>query len=284
MENLQEFCAPGTIIQEEYVQVNPQVSLRVIRFAPQQPTQNPVMVFVPGWISLIHGWKDVLREMTRDFTVYYVETREKISSRVSGNVPYTVEALGKDIVQIIDHYHLQDNQYILFGSSLGATVILDSCRFLRRHPRALILVGPNAVFRVPRLGMFIIRIFYPGFYPLIKPIVKWYLHNFRLNVESDYAQYVKYCRAIDAADPYKLKKAVIAFSRYQVWELLPNIPYPTLIIGASKDKLHEPENLKRITAMLPKATYLDMETNKMTHGAQVGEKVRQYLVQLEKTP
>ncbi len=279
-ENLQEFCAPGTQVIEEMVKVNPQVSLRVIRFIPSQSTQNPEVVFVPGWISRMEGWKKVLREMTRDFKIYYVETREKISSRVKGKVPFTVEALGKDVKEIVRHYQLKDNQYILFGSSLGATVILDCYRFLEQRPRCLVLIGPNAVFRVPTLGMIIIRLFYPGFYPLIKPVIKWYLRNFRLDVKSDYQQYIKYSRAIDAADPFKLKKAAIAFSSYQVWERLPEISCPALIIGASRDKLHEPENLKRITAMLPNSTYLDMETNQMTHSARVVEEVRRYLRKL----
>ena len=38
--------------------------------------------------------------------------------------------------------------------------------------------------------------------------VKWYLGKFRLDLENDMAQYEKYCNALDAADPRKLKPAV----------------------------------------------------------------------------
>ena len=116
---------------------------------------------------------------------------------------------------------------------------------------------------------------------MLKPFIKWYLKTFRLDIKSDYAQYAKYCRALDAADPWKLKKAALAFSRYEVWNLLESIEYPSLIVGASKDSRHEPENLKRMVAMMPHATYLDMETNKNTHSKTLVEEMRKYLQRLK---
>ena len=126
------------------------------------------------------------------------------------------------------------------------------------------------------MAMFVIRIFPPVFYLLIKPVVKWYLRIFRLDIKSDYAQYKKYCNALDAADPWKLKKAVIALSKYEVWNLLGEIEYPTLIIGASKDVLHEPENLHKMVFMMKNATYNDLETNKLTHSVAMVEEMRKF--------
>lgn len=280
MDNLSEYCAPGVTWKEEMIPVSENVSLRVITFTPAVENTNPAVVFVAGWISLMAGWKKVLREMTKDFPVHYMETREKITARVHGKGEYSAEAIGQDIVALTSHFHLTDRNYILFGSSLGATAILDCCRFLKQSPLCLVLVGPNAEFRVPRWGMVIIRILYPPMYFVVKPFVKWYLKTFRLDVKSDYAQYEKYCNALDAADPWKLKKAAVSLSKYQVWDLLEDIEYPTLIIGASKDKLHEPENLKRMVSMMERGTYLDLETNKAAHEEIVVEEIRKYIAKL----
>ena len=280
MVDLSEYCAPGTKYQEEMIAVAENITLRVISFTPVVIKENPAVVFVAGWITLMSGWQKVLREMTKDFRVFYIETREKISSQTSRNVEYSVEAIGQDIVTLISHLGLKENEYVLFGSSLGATAILDCCRFLRMNPRCLVLIGPNAVFRVPKLGMPVIRIFYPPLYLLIKPVVKWYLRKFRLDVKNDYAQYEKYCNALDAADPWKLKKAVIPLSKYEIWPLLEKIEYPSLIIGASKDKLHEPANLQMMVARMKHATYLDMETNQQTHTEGVVVEMRRYLATL----
>lgn len=280
-DDLHQYCAPGTEIQVDYTPVNSAVKLRVIHFSPPDPEDLPEVVFVPGWISRMESWKEVLQEMTRNFRIHYVETREKISSVVHGPAEFSVEALGKDLIAIIRQLQLRDNQYIMLGSSLGATVILDCCLALPARPRALVLVGPNAVFRVPWWGKIIIHLFYPGFYTWIKPYIKWYLRHFRLDVKSDHLQYEKYCRALDSADPFKLKKAALAFSRYQVWDKLPHISIPTLILGGSRDKLHEPENMKKIASMMPHATYMDMGTNRMTHSIHMVRILREFLTSLE---
>jgi pimeloyl-ACP methyl ester carboxylesterase len=134
-ENIQDYCAEGASWNEAMIAVSDRVRLRVITFKPPKPSPKPPVVFVPGWITLMAAWKDVLREMTKDFTVHYVETREKSSSDVSGGVPYTVEALGRDIDEIVSRLAPGDGRYVLFGSSLGATVLLDCVRFIRVRPK-----------------------------------------------------------------------------------------------------------------------------------------------------
>jgi pimeloyl-ACP methyl ester carboxylesterase len=213
--------------------------------------------------------------MTKDFSVYYVETREKISSRIEGDVRFGVEEIGADVVRVVEQMNLND--YVLFGSSLGATAIIDCYRSLKRKPAGLVLVAPNAVFRVPRSWKIIVTLFYPPLYSLIRPSVKWYLRTFRLNVKEDAAQYEKYCESLDAADPKKLKKAVMAVWSYGVWDKLAGIDCPVLIVNASRDTLHEPENLQKIAAGIPQAIEVDLGTNSQTHDKPVVDAIRKFL-------
>ena len=277
MYEITKMCSPDTKVSEEIIRVSPQIKLQVFSFKPKNENNNPVILFVAGWITLIKGWEIVLKEMTKDYQVFYVETREKISSQVTGNVGYGVEEIGQDIVALVNYFNLKDQKYILFGSSLGATSILESCLHLKESPLCLVLIGPNAVFRVPHFGKVIIRIFWPRLYLILKPFIKWYLKNFRLDIKSDYAQYEKYCANIDAADPWKLRKGAISLSKYEVWELLPKIEIPTLIFGASKDSLHTPKNLHRMVEMLPNCEYLDLETNKQTHSEIMVKEMRNFI-------
>ena len=227
------------------------------------------------------SWERVLREMTKDFTVIYVETREKVSSVASRKTEYSVEAIGRDIVRLISILNLDANDYILFGSSLGATAILDCCRFLETQPKCLVLIEPNAAFRVPRVWKIVVRLFWPPLYSLIRPSVKWYLRTFRMNVEADRAQYEKYCGSIDAADPWKLKKAVIALWNYEVWDKLEYVQVPALFVGASKDKLHEPESIEKMVSMVDHASYIDLETNTETHNPIMVDEMRKYLKRIQ---
>ena len=283
MGNLTEYCAPGTQIKEEMVPVAENVSLRVITFTPKKKTNNPPVLFVAGWVSHLGSWKLSLLEMTKDFTVYYMDTREKISAKVTGKARFGVEEIGQDIIALIKHLDLKDRNYILFGSSLGGSGILDCCRYLDRKPLCLVLVGPNAVFRVPRIWKVVIRILPPHLYIVLKPMVKWYLKTFRLDIKSDYAQYEKYCNNLDSADPFKLKLGVTHVWGYEVWDLLADIDIPALMIGASKDKLHEPGNLQKMVSMMPNATYLDMETNADNHSGEMVVELRKYLKTLKKS-
>jgi len=147
MNELKNICAPDTNIKEEMIPVTNKVSLRVISFTPEKKSNNPPVLFIAGWITLIEAWKKVLKEMTKDFQVHYVETREKISSQVTGRIKYGVEDIGQDIVTLVDHFKMKDQNYILFGSSLGATSILESCQYLETKPLCLVvpsLVGGTA--------------------------------------------------------------------------------------------------------------------------------------------
>jgi pimeloyl-ACP methyl ester carboxylesterase len=277
LENLREFCSPDVTYEDRMVTVAEGVALRVVTFSPSKDAGNPTVVLVAGWITQMTAWKTVLREMTREFRVIYVETREKISSQVRGDVEYSVSAIGRDLVTLIDQLGVAPGPYVMFGSSLGATAIVDCYAALTRKPLALVLVGPNAVFRVPKAWLIVVALFYPPFYVLIKPVVKWYLKNFRLNVRSDKEQYLKYCRALDAADPWKLKPAVLAVSKYEIWNRLEKVTSPTLLIEASKDVLHEPENLRKIASGIPHLVAVDLETNKGTHSERVVEEMRTFL-------
>ena len=278
MYDLKEFCAPGVNFSDQMIDVSGNISLRLITFTPPVNNNNPAVLFVPGWVSIMESWQKVLLEMTKDFKVYYLETREKKSSKVRGRIEYSVHAIAQDIVDTASLLKLEN--YILFGSSLGATAILESSQLLKK-PRALVLVAPNAEFRVPRTWIFIVKTFSPYLYLAIKPAVKWYLKNFRLDVKSDQAQYNKYSNALDIADPWKLKKAVLALSKYRAWDILSEIEHPVLLFGASKDVLHEPGNLEKMAGMMKNVTFIDMETNTGTHSKEMVEEVRKYLLKIQ---
>jgi pimeloyl-ACP methyl ester carboxylesterase len=264
-------------MEEKMVAVDRQVSLRVAIFRPARTRGRPVVVFVAGWMSLIDGWIDVLREMTRDFEVIYVETREKKSSRISGRVGFGVADIGSDVAALVTHFGLKEQGYLIVASSLGATAVMDRHREFRPAPRALVMINPNAAFRIPVFWRWVVRFFYPPILKIFRPVVKWYLRTFRLDVKSDPDQYRKYCNTLDNADPWKSKRTAMAIWDYEIWDHLNTISFPTLIVGASLDKLHEPGNMLKMISLIPRATYLDMETNARNHSGELVREIRRYL-------
>ncbi|MCD6116486.1 alpha/beta hydrolase [bacterium] len=273
------FCAEGSAVKEELVRVSERVSLRAFKIKPAQENNNPLIIFVPGWITQPVSWKNVLAEITKDFPVIYVETREKRGGLTKGEKDFSIYAMSEDLINVIKYYNPGQGGFVLFGSSLGASLILHSAKNLSVKPKALVLIAPNAEFKVPFFWKMIITFFYPPLYFLIKPPVKWYLRKFRMNIEKDRAQYEKYANAIDAADPWKLKRAVMSLWKYKIWNSLKGIDIPCLFIGGSHDKLHEPESTKLMIDIIPESVYLDMKTNSATHSKEMVYHLREFLQQ-----
>lgn len=275
--DLSEFCARGSTCVSKRLVVAEGVDLQLYVFKPPQEYGNPPILFIPGWISQMSGWKDVLLELTKRYQVYYLETREKVSAKLTGKQEQGIAFYRQDIISACEKLGLFEREYILLGSSLGATAILDADQYLRRKPKAMILIGPNAEFRIPWWGVIIIKLLYPGVFVLVKWFLKFYLKNFRLNADTDMAQYRKYMKAIDLAEPFRLKKAALALRNYKVWDILDKIHTQVLVVGGTEDKLHEPQNMMLIIEKLPNVKMLDMKTNSNTHSKEMVLEMEKYL-------
>lgn len=134
--------------------------------------------------------KDNLAEFCAPGTTYF-ERMIDVSRSVSLRV---VSCLG-----------LKEQGYVLCGTSLSATAMVDCYNDFKSYPFCMVLLEPNAIFNYPKWSLFINRYSAP-WYRFIKPVIKWYLKNFIVNTKEDYEMYEINCRALDAADPYKLRE------------------------------------------------------------------------------
>ena len=282
--DLQEYAPQGVQITERYLSMSDGVALRCFDFVPTQDDINqPVVVFVAGWISLISGWQGFLRRLTETHRVLYIETREKFSSQVADvkATDFDLPRLILDIRECLQQGLPEGRAFVLSGSSLGATAVME---YLMTHdgpqPIGNALIAPNPELRFPGLIMAIIKLFPPAAYAPVREFAKWYLRTFRLDPKKEPEQVEKYENTLDQADPYKLKKNVFALMNYRAWGRMHDITQDCLIIGASADKLHGLENLERMIAEMPAAQLKAMESNKATHGAGAADLVTAYIAEL----
>ena len=280
--NLNDFSASGSTVSKSLIKVKDGVQLSTIRFQPKNRSLSQPIVFIPGWGSLIDGWKNVLKKMTEKSEVYYIETREKSSALHTKESYLDINSLANDIPYILKHYNIIDKEYILLGSSLGATVILDAMSRNRLKPSLAVLVGPNAEFNAPRYWIWIAWITPPFFYYLIKPIIKWYMKKKYLDMRSDPLQYEKYCKALDAANPSRLRRAALNFSKYKVWDKLDKIHNKVLIFTGSKDIMHDYNQTIKISKLIKNCELIDMKTNAQTHSEKMVIKLFNYINESDK--
>lgn len=281
--NYNQYTESSTAIKEYMIEVSDGVYLKIIDFTPSGISEKrPVILFVAGWISLISGWKGVLIKLTSRYRVIYLESREKKSSAVSDvkKTSFSMDRLRIDIGEVIEKIIPASEKFILAGSSLGASAILEHCGTEGRKPSAAVLIGPNAEFRFPRVLGSLIPLIHPGIYFSIKPVIKWYLKNFRLDKKKSMEQIIKYHNTLDCADPYKLKANALAIKNYSLWDNVTRIDVPCLVIGATTDTLHGTENIKKILKIIPGATYIELESNMETHSEKAGDIIAEYIAKI----
>lgn len=279
--DLSDYAPDSVSISERYLTMSDGVELRVFDFIPaDDDAAKPVVVFVAGWISLISGWKGFLRRMTETHRVLYVESREKFSSRVPDmkTTAFDLPRVTKDVQEVVEQGVDEGRDFVLSGSSLGATAIMEYL-MTQQGPQPLgnALIAPNPELRFPAPIMAIIKLFPPRAYAPVREFAKWYLRTFRLDPKKEPEQVEKYENTLDQADPYKLKKNVFALMKYRAWGRMHNIVQDCLIIGASADKLHGLENLERMIAEMPSARLEAMESNKATHEGGAADIVAAYI-------
>jgi len=266
---------PDVRAEEDYVVTSDGVTLRMIEFVPPCDTsERPMVVFVAGWISLIDGWKDVLRRLTPRYRTLYVETREKASARLPrsvGRMDFSMPRMSRDIGEILEQRVGQGKAFCLAGSSLGATVILDYLSDARRRPGLAILIAPICELIYPFWLPLLLRPVSPSLYTAIKPMLKWYLCSVRVDKHREPEQAKKYEGTLDAAEPGRLKANAFAIKDYSLWEKLPKITSPVLIVGAKSDTLHGLDIVNRMTGLIPGVDTQMMSSNRETHSAKMGD-------------
>lgn len=275
-----EYTSGNTKVTESMVPMTDGVSLKVIDFNPEKSESGkPSVIFIAGWISLISGWQGVLKELTPEHRTFYIESREKKSSLLpeKTKVSFTMDRIREDISDLVDRLIPENEKFVLAGSSLGASAILEFCASGKRKPECAILVGPNEEFRFPKFLGAIIPLIPPAMYFAVRPVIKWYLRNFRLDKKKERAQVEKYEKTINLADPYKLKANALALKNYSIWNRIQGITTPCLIFGATTDKLHSTEKMKRLIELIPEVQYIELASNTDTHSEKAGRIMIDYL-------
>ena len=269
-----ECTDPDVRVKEDYVVVSDGVALKTIDFMPPCDTpEKPMVVFIAGWISLIDGWKDVLKKLTPHYRTLYVETREKVSARLPerARVDFSMPRMSRDISEILECKVAPGKKFCFAGSSLGSTVILDYLGMKSRQPEQSFLVAPICELTYPFWLPLLLRPLPPSLYTAIKLPLKWYLRNIRLDKHKEPEQVKKYEGTLDAAEPKRLKANAFAIKDYSVWDKLQDIRSPVLIIGAESDTLHGLDVMNRMVALIPDVNMEMMSSNRETHSEKMGK-------------
>lgn len=271
-----DFCHDGAGWQAEYTALPTGVELLTVIFTPPEPVDVAPVVFIPGLASVIENFRETLIELTRQHTVYYLETREKSSARITGKHRFSVGDVTSDIIHFVNRRFPLGSPYFMAGYSLGATAIAEAFPLVGNKPQGIVLIEPNSTFPFQGWLLFLARASRLIYYP-IKPFLKWYMRRFRINLAEDYEMYRINCRILDSAEPVRIGSAIRDLSSYRMNGGLLEIYSPALVVVASKDRFHSHDDGIEIAKRIKGAVYTDLVDNKRTHSSEMGRIIRDFI-------
>jgi pimeloyl-ACP methyl ester carboxylesterase len=270
---------------ERKIPVSEKASIRVVSWQPKNGERGCPIVFVAGWVSVVSGWSEFLYALSQKHPVYYIETREKKSAVIDKNRMRTddfrMERFAHDVITACSELPIDMEEAILSGSSLGATVLLETMKRERLKARGAFLIGPASEFRIPWFLTWMPYLFPSPAYRIVRHFIVWYFRKFRVDVEKEPEQMQRYEKTILSAHPLRIKLSGRAFMRYKVWPDLETVRVPTRIAYASSDTLHASETISRMAQTIQQADLLPCESNRYMHSAPLAEDVGRFIMDLE---
>jgi len=247
--------------------------------APKEEYNELTFVLIAGWNTVVSGWDEVLLEAMKDFDVVYIETREKGSSIVVKNAKFDMDRFSSDIQEIIEELQINQKKMILFSSSLGTICTAHGLGNKKFKPFLTYFVGPVHRFEMPKGSRIYMYLVPNCFLTVTKPIWKWWI---RKRKSENPEQAAKYIRALEEAEAKKWRATAYANAWVDFLDMYEKIAVRNYIVGMEKDKMHERGISMRIHERMENSTYIDLETNKKTHSAEMVKVVRQHLSDIKK--
>ena len=269
------------LAEERYITVSDGTQIRVLTTkAPKKDHTGFTFVMVAGWNTVVPGWDGTLMEARKDFDVVYIETREKGSSRLSKKAKFDMDRFSSDIQEVIEELKLNQKKLILFTSSFGTLTGVHGVAYKKYSPFLTYLVGPVHRFVMPKGSKYYMYLVPNLFLYVTRPMWKWWIRKLK---SEDPEQAAKYIRALEEADVKKWRATGYASAWVDFIDMYEKIDERVFVVGMEKDKMHEKELSLKIHERLKNSTYIDLETNKKTHSAEMVKVIREHLLDIQNT-
>ena len=268
----------GANAEEFFVEVAPNISIRVLRWVPADSSASSLdpAVVVPGWGSVFEGWRPLLTEWVSRRPIVYIETREKKSARITRKVrrdDFEMRHHGHDVAAVLGKLGIDSAEVDWFSSSLGATLLIDAYQNDVLAGRSSILLAPNPDFEFPLWARILLKMPLPKFiHPALVRFAVWIVER-RTKEEG---QRIRYRRALMSQDLERLLLSSRANIRYSLPQDLSNASVPCAVMTASSDTLHGMDKVLDIVDRLPNAVLIEVPSNQYAHEADVLVEIEEF--------
>jgi pimeloyl-ACP methyl ester carboxylesterase len=260
--DLAEWCADVRAVRVE------DAMLRGLLFRGEGVADRAPVVFLPGWSSTPYSWRHALPVFAAHRPTWYLETREKSTSRLRRGDSLTLSGMAADLPAFIRELGAATRGYGVIAVSMGAVLLLRAFEQLDPPPAWVVLLAPHVEHPVPaafELTRAIPRRLLGLVRAALLPLAYW---NHRRRASTSLGGSYSILRSGDLA---KLRRSLLSWRRDPGLDdaTLSTVSCPCLVVGAEGDRLHSGDAARRIAESVPAGTYFDGHTFAWEHSPEM---------------
>jgi len=232
--------------------------IRVFHHLPKNPIGRRPVVFVSGWGTIPEGFKDFFDVVNGRIECYYIETREKNSSRLDHRrAQLGMDQLARDVQRVLqselqspDTGELRD--FVLIGTCWGSTILAHGlARQILSAPTAVLFDPMHRLWFPKWLLKWVVPLIPLWLWNLIRPIGK----RIALSGMNEPTQRRRAEMFVDNATLWKWKRSGIQVQNANLYHSMPQIQQEVLVMNGVQDKIHEQEHYPKLAALIPKGRF-----------------------------
>jgi pimeloyl-ACP methyl ester carboxylesterase len=233
--------------------------IRIYHFRPANPISKRPLVFVPGWGGTEMGYVDFYEVIHDKVECYYVETREKRSSKLDRKkAKLDMSQKAKDIRDVINFLELDKDDFVLFGTCWGGAIVLHGLIDGTIDAPTVITHDPMHTLWFPKWFLRYVTPFLPVFaIRMMKPV----LRRLQMRGMNEKIQRKRAENFIANAEPWKWKKAAESVRDFELFGNISGITKEVFVINGTQDKVHDQITYPKIAAEMPFSRFIFMKTD-----------------------
>lgn len=245
--------------------------IRAIHIKPENPISKRPLLFLPGWAVPPIAFQDFYAIAHKKYDFYYLETREKTSSRISRLGNFKMSQKAKDIGIAIKYLGLDKRDFVLSGACWGAAMIIQGLIDKTVNAPTIVLQDPMHYFAFSRVITFLAPIIPTLLLKLLKPV----LRKQRVGEMKEKRQLERVDAVIDDITYWKWKRAAHQCRNFEMYGNLHKINQEVLIVNATEDYIHQVIDYPNIAHQIPKGRFFQLQTHEKNRefvfGTVIGE-------------
>jgi hypothetical protein len=243
--------------------------IRVLHCVPSRPIARRPIVLVPGWGVIPAGYQDFYQSVRGKAELYYIETREKGSSRIRGRKPdMSPGRSARDIGTALDALGLLGKRdFVLTGVCWGSTLILQGLREGVLDAPTILAADPMHTLWFPKWLLRYVAPLAPSF---LLGALRWLIVAAMIGDMEEQTQKGRDYAFARAADPWRWKRSAQAAKDLELFGALGGVPREVVVLNGTNDKVHDQSHFPRIANEIPRGRFLYMPTDESNRERCIG--------------